>query len=129
MSLNFGLSYGVPEGSPEAKECEKRFKGLSKEDQHFFHGSFPWMLLHIGIGRVSKKTIPHILWRCSLAYPEEYHSPGKKAKALEDFLNRVIGFGSNIGLDSESDFFKKLKKIGYREFKIEKPLKREDAWR
>ena len=133
MSIQYGLSYGS-EDDPEAKkESDERYQALNEEEKSFYHDGLPWILFGVGIGRVTEKTIPHILWRCSVIYPEnwsKWNDKEKKENTLELFLKKVIGYGTNVGYETDKEFFKKVNRKLVQKFEALNliPISRDDCW-
>ena len=105
LDSGFGLYVYKPE---EKAKVDTKFGNLTDDDLRFYHNALPFMLLTSGIGIVSEETIPTIAWRHE-RFPV-LRQGTYSVEGLTDYLKRFIGFRANVGLETNSEWFKRHSK-------------------
>ena len=125
MSLEYGFGlYARTE--EETKANDEKFKALSDDDRDFYHNHLCWILMGADIGKVTEKTIPHIISRVKVYHPEmfkEYNKEEVKYLSTE-YLSKFIGYTANVCTTSSAEFLKKILKVAKRDLL---PLSQKDV--
>ena len=82
--------------------------GLDEKDMQFFHRELWAILMHVGIGVVTKKSIPHIVERLKLV-GEGWHKEieTRVGTPLADYLKKFIGYKANVYIEGKGEWLKR----------------------
>lgn len=98
MSLQYGFNYLGWEGEPGSTQWKARYEQLSEEDKKFYHNVLPWAMMALGLGHLSKETIPVFVNRNErLDMVDKEHSDPK-------YLERFIGFECNVNTETDREW-------------------------
>lgn len=81
---------------------------LTKDEWVFFHQELPWVLLHTGIGVVTKKSIPQIVARLTFVsegWVKEVQE--RSGMPLSEYLTKFIGVKANVYIEGKGEWLKR----------------------
>ena len=116
------LEYGFGLYDKDKKAYNSLYESLSENDKSFYHNVLPFILMGTDISTVDNITIPSIMTRLSVSFPDILmgikvtDDNGTEEKRLSDeellkYLKKFIGFKANVNTLSTSEYIKKNSRL------------------
>jgi len=95
---------------------QKKYEKLNEREKDFYHRILPLLMYVVEINHLSKATIPVIVMRYKLV-PILSEKDSKRV-ITEEYLERFIGFETNVKTVTDKEFFQKIERTNLQKSTI-----------